>query len=116
MSAPHTVPAEVDGAAMRSVLGHFATGVVAITAIDPEAGWARTASRWYRLGRSIDALAAEVADSMSRKGIRAGALLFTLPGFTNVTDPQLLQRLLARYIERVHEIDAADRAASGQEH
>ena len=39
MSAPHTVPAEVDGAAMRSVLGHFATGVVAITAIDPEAGY-----------------------------------------------------------------------------
>ena len=32
-----------------------------LIAIDAEAGWARTASRWYRLGRSIDALAAEMA-------------------------------------------------------
>ncbi|TQC46355.1 flavin reductase [Rhodococcus sp. WS4] len=29
---------EVDAAAMRSVLGHFATGVIAITAVDPESG------------------------------------------------------------------------------
>ena len=41
------------------VSDHPLLGTTSITtsqliAIDPEAGWARTASRWYRLGRSID--------------------------------------------------------------
>ena len=86
-----------------------------LIAIDPEAGWARTASRWYRLGRSIDVLEAELADSMNGKKALAGSIDFTLPGFTNIDDPELLQRLLTEYITRVREIEAADRSASGRE-
>lgn len=83
------------------VVDHPLLGTTSITtsqliAIDAEAGWARTASRWYRLGRSLD------------------AIRFTLPGFANIDDPELLQRLLAEYITRVREIDAADRTAAGK--
>lgn len=45
----------------------------------------------------------------------AGAIRLTLPGFTNVDDPALLAQLLATYITRVREIDAADRAARERE-
>ncbi|MDF3606669.1 ATP-dependent Lon protease [Paracoccus sp. DMF-8] len=97
------------------LLGHASITTSQLIAIDPEAGWARTASRWYRLGRSIDALEAELAESMNGKAKLAGSINFTLPGFMNVDDPALLAQLLAEYITRVREIDAADRAASGRE-
>ncbi|WJS83919.1 DUF6634 family protein [Paracoccus sp. TOH] len=95
------------------LLGNASIHTSQLIAIDPEAGWARTASRWYRLGRSIDALAAELAESLNGK--KAEAIRFTLPGFTNINDPELLQKLLAQYIMLVREIDTADRAASGRE-
>ncbi|RQP08208.1 MAG: ATP-dependent Lon protease [Paracoccus sp. BP8] len=86
-----------------------------LIAIDPEAGWARTASRWYRLGRSIDTLEAKLAESLNGKNTEVDAVRFTLPGFANINDSDLLQTLLTEYIARVREIDAADRAASGRE-
>lgn len=102
------------------VVDHPLLGTASITtsqliAIDPEAGWARTASRWYGLGRSIDALEAELAESMNGKAKLAGSVQFALPGFANIDDPDLLQRLLTTYIVRVRAIDAADRAARGGE-
>lgn len=86
-----------------------------LVAIHPEAGWARTASRWYRLGRPISAFEAKVAESMGGEAAPAGSISVTIPGFTSIDDPALLARLLARYIVRVREIDAADRAASEEE-
>ena len=97
------------------LLGNASIHTSQLIAIDPEAGWARTASRWYRLGRSIDALEAELAESMNGKAKLAGSFQFALPGFANINDPELLQRLLTAYIARVRGIDAADRAASGEE-
>jgi hypothetical protein len=97
------------------LLGNASIHTSQLIAIDPEADWARTASRWYRLGRSIDALAAELADSTKGKVKLAGSVQFALPGFANINDPELLQKLLATYIARVREIDAADRAASREE-
>lgn len=97
------------------LLGNASIHTSQLIAIDPEAGWARTASRWYRLGRSIDAVEAELADSMNGKAKLAGSFQFALPGFANINDPELLQKLLAAYITRVREIDAADRSASGRE-
>ncbi|WP_028710233.1 DUF6634 family protein [Paracoccus pantotrophus] len=97
------------------LLGNASITTSQLIAIDPEAGWARTASRWYRLGRSIEALEAQLAESMNGKNTEADAIRFTLPGFMNVDDPALLAQLLAEYITQVREIDAADRAASGEE-
>lgn len=83
-----------------------------LIAIDPKAGWARTASRWYRLGQSIDAFEVELAESLNWQKGEAAAIRFTLPGFSNIDDPELLQMLLNEYIARVREIDAAARHAS----
>lgn len=49
-----------------------------------------------------------MADSMNGKKALAGSIDFTLPGFSNIDDPELLQKLLAEYITRVREIEAAD--------
>ena len=97
------------------LLGNASIHTSQLIAIDPEAGWARTASRWYQLGRSLDALAAELAGSMNGKAELAGSVQCALPGFANINDPELLQKLLATYIARVRGIDAVDRAASGEE-
>jgi len=102
------------------VTDHPLLGTTSITtsqliAIDAEAGWARTASRWYRLGRALDALEAELGKSLNEKNTEADAIRFTLPGFHNIDDPELLQRLLTEYITRVREIDAADRVTPGEE-
>lgn len=97
------------------LLGNASIHTSQLIAIDPEAGWTRTASRWYRVGRSIDAFAAELAESLNEKKAEAAAIRFTLPGFMNVDDPALLAQLLAEYIARVREIDAADRVASIEE-
>jgi len=86
-----------------------------LIAIDLAAGWARTASRWYRLEKPIAVLEAELAESMNGKAKHAGSIQFALSGFANINDPELLQRLLTTYIARVREIDAADRAASDEE-
>ena len=97
------------------LLGNASIHTSQLIAINPEAGWARTASRWYRLGRSMDALEAELAESMNGKAKLEGSVQFALPGLANINDPELLQKLLATYIARVRGIDAADRAASGEE-
>lgn len=97
------------------LLGNASIHTSQLIAIDPAAGWARTASRWYRLGRSLDALEAELVESLNGNKANADAIRFTLPGFMNIDDPELLQRLLAEYITQVRGIDAADRAASGRE-
>ncbi|MDF3605792.1 ATP-dependent Lon protease [Paracoccus sp. DMF-8] len=97
------------------LLGNASIHTSQLIAIDPEIGWARTASRWYRLGRSIDAIETALAEALNGKRALAGSIQFTLPGFTNIDDPELLALLLATYIARVREIDAADRAAFDEE-
>lgn len=97
------------------LLGNASIHTSQLIAINPQAGWARTASRWYRLDRSIDAFEAVLAESMNGKAKLAGSFQFAVSGFANVNDPELLQKLLVRYIARVREIDAADTAASGEE-
>ncbi len=101
--------------ANHPLLGNASIHTSQLIAIDPDAGWARTASRWYRLGRSIDALETELAESLSGKAKLAGSFQFAVPGFANINDPELLQKLLVRYIARVCEIDAAHRACHEQE-
>lgn len=97
------------------LLGNASITTSQLIAINPEAGWARTASRWYRLGRSIDAFEAKLAESLNGKAKLAGSVQLALPGFANIKDPELLQRLLTTYIAQVRGIDAADRAASKEE-
>lgn len=97
------------------LLGNASIHTSQLIAIDAAAGWARTASRWYRLEKPLALFEAELAESMNGKAKLAGSVQFALPGFANINDSELLQKLLATYIARVRGIDAADRSASGKE-
>ena len=96
------------------ILGNASITTSQLIAINSEAGWARTASRWYRLGRDVDAVDTELTESLQGKGPLAGSFKLIPPGFTNINDPELLAQFLAKFIERVHEVDNADRVASAK--
>lgn len=67
--------------------------------LDRSAGWARTVSRWYRLGRPFADLESELAIRMGRPG--TPVISFTLPGHLPLDDPLLLDRLMAAYLDRM---------------
>lgn len=93
------------------VSGHPRLGATTITtsrliALDPEAGWARTLSRWYRLGQPFSAFEADLAGSMGIQEANRAILSFELAGFLPVDDPDLLARLLQAFITRVRRMEA----------
>ncbi|MFE3836048.1 DUF6634 family protein [Pseudogemmobacter sonorensis] len=93
------------------VLGNDAIVTSRLIALDAEAGWARTASRWYRLGRPFARFEADLAASLGAKDPQPGFLSFELRHFGTVDDPGQLVKLLAAYIAQMRALDAADRAA-----
>lgn len=80
-----------------------------LVAINAAQGWARTASRWYRLARPFAEYEAEVARSLGAKEIRPGFLQVDIAGFEPLDDPELLATLLDAYIKRIREIDPENR-------
>jgi len=97
------------------LLGRDTTTTSPLLAIDVEAGWARTKSRWYALGRPFAALEAELAKSMNVERPATNFIQFALPGYFPLERPDHLPELLASYIAWVRELDVAERAASGRE-
>lgn len=103
------------------VTGHPRLGDTAILnsrliALDPANGWARTTSRWYRLGQPFAAQLQELARQIeTRDGTAPGSVapVFHLRGCRAVTDPATLAPVFAHYIAWMHELDAGDRAARG---
>lgn len=86
------------------VSGHPTLGTRWITtarliALDPEGQWARTFSRWYRLGRRIDRPAADLEATGRRTSRRDDRVRLaadtTQLGCLPVSDRALLDRLLA---------------------
>ncbi|MGA0613337.1 DUF6634 family protein [Paracoccus sp. KR1-242] len=97
------------------LLGRDTATTSPLLAINVQAGWARTKSRWYALGRPFAALGAELAESMGVNGPAADFIKFALPGYLPLEKPDQLPELLANYIAWVREFDATDRAATGRE-
>lgn len=96
------------------VSGHPRLGNNQITtsqliAVNTARGWARTASRWYRLAQPFAKYEAEVARSLGAKEFRPGFLQLEIVGFEPLDDPELLATLLDAYIKRILQIDAEDR-------
>lgn len=93
------------------VTGHPQIGADFMTtsrliAIDAAMGWARTVSRWYRLGPPFSKIETDIA---AKFGLHPDSVRFTefeLPGFIPLDDPKLLDEALARYIRQVRAIDA----------
>ncbi|MDZ4312091.1 MAG: DUF6634 family protein [Cypionkella sp.] len=73
--------------------------------------WARTASRWYRLGQPFAEFEAELAHSLGASGTPAAFMQFELDGFEPVDDADLLAKFMTTYITKVRAFVAEDRAA-----
>lgn len=97
------------------LLGRDSTTTSPLLAINEQAGWARTKSRWYVLAQPFAALETELAESMGVERPAADFIQFALPGYLPLESPDQLPELLTSYIAWVREFDAADHAASGQE-
>lgn len=102
------------------VVGHPILGARSITtsqliAIHPEAGWARTVSRWYSLAQPGPASADTFARNLGLKNPTAAVVRFAITGFITMDDMASLDEILTANIAQIRQFDAADRAASAQE-
>lgn len=93
------------------VSGHPRLGSTTITtsrliAFDPKAGWARTLSRWYRLGQPFSAFEADLARAQGIQEASKGIVSFELAGFLPIDDPDVVDRLMGAFITRVRRMDA----------
>lgn len=87
-----------------------------LLALDAANGWARTTSRWYRLGQPFAAQLQDLARQIeARDGAAPGSITmgFQMPGCRVVTDPGELEPVFTRYIAWMRQLDAGDRAARG---
>lgn len=94
-----------------------------LLALDASAGWARTASRWYRLGQSLAGMMAALLGSLrTTHGVGADPQIWPVdpPGFQAIDDLAALEPILAAHIAHLRGLDAADRAMrrnpTGQHH
>ncbi|MDB5657845.1 MAG: ATP-dependent Lon protease [Cypionkella sp.] len=72
--------------------------------------WARTRSRWYRLGRPLSEIEAELAESFGVKHPAGRSIRLELAGFQTIKNLRLLAPLMTAYIRRIRKIDTLDRA------
>lgn len=96
------------------VVGHSILGTRSITtsqliAIHPEARWARTVSRWYRLAQPAPASKEIFARNLGLKSL--SAVRFAITGFITMDDMASLDEILTANITQIRQIDADDRAA-----
>lgn len=101
------------------VSGHPKLGTDMITtsrlvALDRYAGWARSVSRWYRLGRPFTALETELAGQLGQAEVSPGSVGFHLPGFSVIDDPTALEQILADHIALMRRIDANHKIDRGE--
>lgn len=99
------------------VLGHPILGNRSITtsqliAIHPEARWARTVSRWYRLAQPTPASMDTLARNLGLRSARAAATRFPITSFINLDEMESLDEILTANIAQIRQIDADDRKAS----
>ena len=77
-----------------------------LIALDRDAGWARSVSRWYRLDRPYAAFGAELASQLGQADASPGSIGFHLPGFVTIDAPVTLAQILTGYIALMRWIDA----------
>lgn len=67
-----------------------------LIALDRDAGWARSLNRYYRLGRSLEEAARPgVNRDPAQAEVAPGTYHYEYPGYTPLTDPVALDKLLA---------------------
>lgn len=72
-----------------------------LVAIDPNLGWARTASRWYVLAQPFSDYEATIAEGLGMEEAPSGFVQIDLPGYRPLDDLSLLDELLGAWRERM---------------
>ena len=72
-----------------------------LVAIDVEQGWARTASRWYALGRPFADYERTIAKGLGMEEAPPGFVQMDVPGYRPRDDLALLDELLAAWRKRM---------------
>ncbi len=81
----------------------------ALIALDAEAGWARTFSRWYQLGTAFGQVEKNLVRDLGKIDLAVGVIVFDLPGYPPLNDSELLARLLATRIDSIRRLSRAAR-------
>ncbi|MBO9429629.1 DUF6634 family protein [Sulfitobacter sp. R18_1] len=72
-----------------------------LVAIDANRGWARTASRWYKLGRHFSDYERSIAMGLGMEEVPSGFVQIDVPGCQPLDDLSLLDELLGAWRERI---------------
>lgn len=87
-------------------LGNAAVVTSQLIALDVAAGWARTISRWYRLGQSYEQFEIDLAKELGNENSGPNNTHFELNYALAINDPAELARLLTRFIQRIRSAHA----------
>lgn len=74
-----------------------------VVALNVEEGWARSCSRWYRLGRPFFRLRDAIAAELSEMNPANLDLLFEFPGAHPIGDLDIAQQMIADFVALVRE-------------
>lgn len=73
-----------------------------LIALNSIQGWARTASRWYRLGQTLSELEESLAESFEIKSASNIYAEHNVPGFRPLDDTEALSLLLSAWHDRIN--------------
>lgn len=76
-----------------------------LVAIDPKHGWARTASRWYKLSCPFADLEAKVARGLGVRDEGPDLLQISMPGCQSLDDMTQLALLLSAWRDRIQQAE-----------
>lgn len=83
----------------------------ALVGLNREAGWARTISRWYRLGRPFPSAVITLASSVQDRKLTTGHLPLWSSGYQALVDEALLEAKMAHFVSLLRNFD--EEAESG---
>lgn len=87
----------------------------ALVGLSRDAGWARTISRWYRLGRPFPSAVITLASSGHDPNRRTGYLPLWSSGYLAVVDEALLKAKTTRFVSLLKNLEAhMESGASGR--
>lgn len=104
--APECAPILTGNVSGHPILGARMITTSQLVAIDPDAGWARTASRWYRLGMPLTQLDGEARTKPKAEGARLGPAELLMHGYRPINDLARLQGLINAWAQRLCKMHA----------
>ncbi|MFC0200369.1 DUF6634 family protein [Paracoccus rhizosphaerae] len=93
------------------VLGHPLLGdrqilTSALVGLNRDAGWARTISRWYRLGTPFPSAEVRLASSVHDRKVTSGYMPLGSTGYLALVDNALLEAKMTRFVSLLKNLDA----------